>query len=345
MRFRGRIASVFFIALVVALVPVSRTPAEEATARLTRDRFDVIPPAERVQGARGAITVYQTACRAGPTKDSRRRIVDIAVQEWLVFGAQTIDATRVEDRLFPRGLVPDFLNPKLGSPRIARVFPRLGTLEYDPRLDTTIAGYWSATPEGARILAEQNRAWNGPGGSAIGWVEPWSAAFISWVMCEDGLGDEAQFRRSVAHRVYIDQAIAAHDGEAPEAAYAAYDIGEQPIEPGDLICRARGATHYRDLADRRADVGGPGATHCDVVVKIEERGGRVFVIGGNVLQSVSLTILPLIRERGRPPRTASETDIAGAQTYFAHLKLRADAIEPNAMDNSPAIRAPGRSRR
>jgi hypothetical protein len=336
---------VFFTALVVALVPVSTIRAEEAMARLPRERFDVIPPAERVQGARGAITVWQSACRVGPTKDSRRRIVDIAVQEWLVFGAQTIDATRVEDRLFPRGLVPDFLNPRLAAPRIARDFPRLGALEYDPRLDATIAGYWSATPAGARILAEQNRAWNGPGGSAVGWVEPWSAAFISWVMCEAGLGDEAQFRRSVAHRVYIDQAIAARDGEAPDAAYAAYDAGEQPIAPGDLICRSRGATHYRDLADRRRELDGPGATHCDVVVKIEERASRVFVIGGNVLQSVSLTILPLIREPGRAARPVAESDIQGAATYFAHLKLRAEAIEPNALDNSPPIRLLSTGRR
>jgi hypothetical protein len=313
--------------------------AEDTITRLPRETFDVIPPAERVQGPRGDMSVYQSACRIGPAKDSRRRIVDIAVQEWAVFGFQTVDASQVETRILPPGIVPDAINPELSAPRILRRSLRLGTLEDDPRLDTTIAGYWSATPEGPRMLAEQNRAWNALGGNAVNWVEPWSAAFISWVMCEAGLGDEAQFRRSVAHRRYIDQAIAARDGEAPESAFVAYDSGEMAIGPGDLICRSRAGLDYRGLADRRRDLGMAAATHCDIVVKMDERANRILVIGGNVFQSVSLTILPLEREAGRYPRPVDKSEIEGALTVFAHLKLRADPIEPNALDNSPAIRA------
>ena len=44
-----------------------------------------------------------------------------------------------------------------------------------------------ATPDGADILSRQNRQWR-DGEGEINWVEPWSAAFISWVMCEAGLG-------------------------------------------------------------------------------------------------------------------------------------------------------------
>src|ERR1044071_5184072 len=91
-----------------------------AAERLPRDIFDVIPPAERVQGERGAITVYQPACRIGVAKDSRRRIVDIAAQEWTIFGFQTVDATNAESRLLPPGLVPDRINPPLAAPRIVR---------------------------------------------------------------------------------------------------------------------------------------------------------------------------------------------------------------------------------
>jgi len=313
--------------------------AEREVARLPRDVFDVIPPAERVQGERGAMTVYQPACRIGEAKDSRRRIVDIVVQEWAVFGFQTVDATEVETRLLPRGLVPDRMNPSLPAPRILRQFPRLGTLEDNPRLDSTIAGYWSATPEGPRILGEQNRAWNAPGGRVANWVEPWSAAFMSWVMCEAGLGDMGQFRRSSAHRVYIDQAIAARDGNAADAAFLAYDAGEQRIDPGDLLCRSRDGTDYAELADRRREFGMNGATHCDVVVKMDTRAQRVLVIGGNVFQSVSLTILPLTRDRARFPHPVDKSIIDGAVTIFAHLKLKANAIEPDALDNSPAIRA------
>jgi hypothetical protein len=220
-----------------------------------------------------------------------------------------------------------------------RQYPRLGTLEYDKRLDATIAGYWSATPDGPRILAQQNRAWSGPGGDDVNWVQPWSAAFVSWVMCEAGLGDMEQFRRSIAHRVYIDQAIRARDGEAPMAAYVAYDAGEERMEPGDLLCNSRAGKAYQTLDDRRRDFGRYAPTHCDVVVKSDERANRVFVIGGNVDQSVSLTILPLRREGARFPRPVDETVIDGARTVFAHLKLKADPIEPKALDNSPAVKA------
>jgi hypothetical protein len=327
-------------ALLACLVAgASAVRAEDEVERLPRTQFDVIPPSERVMGARGQVAVYQPLCRVGPTVQARRRIVDIAVQEWAYFGFQTIDATAVETQLLPRGLVPDRINPKLERPRIVRQFPRLGELEYDDRLDLTIAGYWSATPDGARVIAQQNRAWSGPGGDDVNWVQPWSAAFVSWVMCEAGLGDMTQFARSIAHRVYIDQAIRARDGMAPDAAYVAYDAGEQPIEPGDLLCNSRGGTDYRNLEDRRMEIGRFAPAHCDIVVKLEEGRNRVLVIGGNVVQSVSLTILPLRREGAAYPRPVDESVIDGARTVFAHLKLRADAVEPNALDNSPTIKA------
>ncbi|MCH7660350.1 MAG: DUF2272 domain-containing protein [Euryarchaeota archaeon] len=203
----------------------------------------------------------------------------------------------------------------------------------------TIAGYWSATPDAARILNGQNRAWNGPGGDAVNWLQPWSAAFISWVMCEAGLGDANQFERDVSHRVYVDQAIRARDGGAPQAAFVAYDAGEVQIEPGDLLCNARGQAPYRNLADRREERGRFAPTHCDVVVKVDAIGQRILVIGGNVEQSVSLTILPAVQEDGQHLRPVDQTMIDGARTVFAHLKLRADPVEANVLDNSPTIQA------
>jgi hypothetical protein len=327
----------FLIAIVLASIAAASAHAQTTIERLPRETFDVIAPPERVQGERGNIRVYQAACRVGPTNWARRRIVDVAVQEWAYFGMQTVDATHVEKRTLPPGLVPDALNPELGQPRIVRQYPRLGTLEYDPRIDVTIAGYWSATPEGPRAIARQNAAWNGPGGSALYWIEPWSAAFISWVMCEAGLGDMTQFRRSAAHRDYIDQAIRARDGEAPEAAYAAYDAGEVAIAPGDLLCNSRAGFDYRSLADRRENPVNNALTHCDIVVKVE--ASRVLLIGGNVDQSVSLTILPLMKDDRPYAHPPGQSEIDGARTIFAHLSLRADPVEPSALDNSPTVKA------
>lgn len=329
-----------FVSLLVAFVGIADiAAAQDALPRLPRAAFDVIAPSERVQGPRGGMTVYQALCRNAPTSWARRRVVDVAVQEWAFFGMQTIDATRIEERILPPGLVPDAINPKLPAPRIEREFARLGMSESNDELDTTIAGYWSSTPDGPRILAQQNDAWSAPGGNSVGWVQPWSAAFISWVICEAGLGEMAQFQRSIAHRNYIDQAIRARDGMDADAAYVAYDAGEAPIEPGDLLCNARASAEYRMLADRRRDVGRFAPTHCDIVVKIDERAGRIFVIGGNVVQSVSLTILPLRRDGDNYAKPVDESIIDGARTVFAHLKLRADPVELNALDNSPTVRA------
>ena len=305
--------------------------------RLPPQIFDVTPPSARVRGVQGEMTITAQVCRTLPTVETRRRIVDVAVQEWGFFGFPIVDATNVEQRILPAGIIPDAVNPKYPAPRVENSYPRLGTYEDAERVAPTIAGYWAATPEGAPILAVQNRAWNGPGGADVTWQEPWSAAFISWVMCEGGLGTAAQFRRSIAHRVYIDQAIRARDGAASDAAYVGYDTGEAAISPGDLLCNGQ-RQNYRTIADRRRDIGEGARSHCDIVVKIDEAAKRIYVIGGNVHRSTSMTIIPGTREDGKQFRPLDGTMLDGVRTVFAHLKHRAPAIEANALDNTPTIK-------
>ena len=60
--------------------------------------------------------IVQSGCRVGPTEWARRRIVDVAVQEWGVFGFQTLDLRGVRERRLPDGVVPDALNPRLEAP-------------------------------------------------------------------------------------------------------------------------------------------------------------------------------------------------------------------------------------
>ncbi len=324
------------VAAILALTLAA--PVQAQTARLPRDVFDVIPPSERVAGGRGDMRVVQAACRVGPTEWARRRIVDVAVQEWAFFGFQTLDARPVEAGRLPDGIVPEALNPRRPGPRQARHMLRFGDGEARERVSASVAGYWSATPDGARVIADQNREWRRTDQS-IGWTQPWSAAFISWVMCEAGLGDMGQFQRDISHRVYIDQAIRARDGGAPQAAFVAHDAGEAVIEPGDLLCNARGSAGYRTLADRRRDTGEYAPLHCDVVVRVDEAAGLFHMIGGNVMNSVTLTILPGVRDGQGPLRPMAQDDLDGARTMFAHLKLRAPSIVPNALDVTPTIRA------
>lgn len=324
--------------LVLGVIAASLAAPATAEPRLRRDQFDVIAPHERVTGGRGEMRVTQPGCRVGPTAWARRRIVDVAVQEWAAFGFQTVDARPVEAGRLPDGIVPEAINPRRDRPRQARHMLRFGQWEDDPDTHADVAGYWSATPDGAEVIGDQNRRWNETG-APVDWVQPWSAAFVSWVMCEAGLGEISQFRRDISHRVYIDQAIRARDGEIEGAAYRAYDAGEQPIMPGDLLCNARGSADYRSLADRREEIGDFAPSHCDIVVRVDEAAGVLHLIGGNVSNSVTLTILPGTRDGGGPLRPLSDVDLAGVRTIFAHLRLQADPVEANALDNSPTIRA------
>jgi len=325
-------------ALALALGLIAGAAQAQSLPRLPREQFDVIAPSERVTGSRGDIEIVQRGCRVGPTHWARRRIVDIAAQEWGAFGFQTFDLRPVETRRLPDGVVADSVNPELAQPRSARHNLRFGSWENERRMDQTVAGYWSATRDGPSIVSRQNRQWR-DGDGDIMWVEPWSAAFISWVMCEAGLGDTGQFRRDIAHWRYVDQAIQARDGDAPHAAYVAHDIGEVPLHPGDLLCNPRGGRTYRTLADRRQDFGDQAPLHCDIVVRVDAQARTAAVIGGNVVNGVSLTIVPLTQDGEGPLRPIGPDDQAGARLFFAHLSLQADPVEPLALDNSPTIRA------
>ena len=198
----------------------------------------------------------------------------------------------------------------------------------------SIAGYWATTSDGSWILERQNRIWNGPWGSYADWRDPWSAAFVSWVMCEGGLAEMSQFHRHIAHHKYIDQAIEARESDVSKAAFIAYNVGEQPIEPGDLLCSARRSA-YRSIDERRHDLGVGIRSHCDIVIQVDSANNRVLGIGGNVRDSVSLKLLPATFDQSGSARSVGR----GSRTVFAHLKLRAESIEAEALENTPTIKA------
>ena len=287
--------------------------------RLPSDALDAEAPSARVNGEPGDMRVRRTSCRTAPMDEVRRRIVDLAVQEWAFFGFIVVDQTIVADS-------------GSGQPRRRR-WRRPDRAE-SARVAGSIAGYWSVTPQGGWIVGEQNDAWQGPRGVASRWRYPWSAAFVSWVMCEAGLGETSVFRRAVAHHAYIDQAIRARGGRAPDAAFAAYDVGEAPVVPGDLLCSARRPA-YRSIAERRRQMGVGARTHCDIVVKVEPSRGRILAVGGNVRGAVSLKLLPAAADGA----DGNLRPLPGRRRIFAHLKLRAPSIAADALDRTPTMRA------
>lgn len=296
--------------------------------RLPASQLPVQAPSERVSGMPGELRIKQSSCNSLPAEGLRRRIVNTAVQEWAFFGFGVQDQTVERER---------------GSWRPRRgVGPRLLTDDLNQRSDEdllplalSVGGYWSATPDGQWMLERQNETWQSEWGVRSDWRDFWSAAFISWVMCESGLGEPDQFERSIAHHDYIDQAIRARDGQAPNAAFVAYNPGEASLQVGDMLCRAS-RPDYANIEARRLQLDVGARTHCDIVVKLDESAGEILAIGGNVSDSVRLKRLPgAFSSNGYFEPLSS-----GNRRIFAHLKLRIDTpIETNALDNSPTMLA------
>lgn len=334
---------VLAISLLALLAGASNVNAQQAAMqRLSREVLDVLPPSERVRGAPGQMVMRPLACHSLPTSQTRRRIVDIAIQEWAFFGFSVVDQSDFDNDIPIEHLLARYRSLD-ASPASYRPLPRGGRFpalpaEETARVATSVTGYWAATPRGGAMIARQNEAWNGPWGMTGRWADPWSAAFISWVMCEGGLGEETQFRRAIAHWTYIDQAISARDGHSPEAAFVAYELGDERILPGDMLCSGR-RPDYRSVAQRRRQMGVGARTHCDIVVNVDEAEERIYTIGGNVRRAVSLKIFAATHNANGILRPSHPPANADMRPLFAHLKLRADPIELNALRNSPTLKA------
>lgn len=298
------------------------------------------PAGDRVAGGRGSLVVTDSTCNtAGVLPATRRRLVALATGEWAAWGFPTLDLT-VVDTLVPSGpdlqIIPSELNVPVQG-RIWSRLNRLGQMEDDRGAVSSVGGYWAVTPGGSGMVSQQNRVW-GASSNTAGWAQPWSAAFISWVACEAGLGSPAVFLRSDSHWNYIDQAIQARGGNG-YAAYQAYDIGEAQISPGDMLCFSNADTPYRSIAERRAQLGRGFASHCDLVVKLDAARERVYLIGGNVAQAVTMTIGRATRRApGGPLVPMDDRAQPGSRRWFAHLRLQAPPVQDDVMDQTTPIR-------
>lgn len=124
---------------------------------------------------------------------------------------------------------------------------------------------------------------------------PWSAAFISWVMTRAGMPG---FIRSPRHIDYIRAAY------SPTAAgtgpYRLADPATEKPAPGDLLCFLRNRSSTLSYSGLVAALGSGSAgnwkSHCEVVVGANVGGDRtLYLIGGNVANTVSMRMLGLDR--------------------------------------------------
>jgi len=149
---------------------------------------------------------------------------------------------------------------------------------------------------------------------------PWSAAFVSWVMARAPLHG---FGGSPRHLDYI--ARAWRDPEGSPYVYTDPFAGKPA--PGDLLCFLRANDHGVGAEGLRQALSGhgrmPTRSHCEIVVAANFGGDRtLYLIGGNVLNSVVMRKLPLDTSGRLLPgalgvATAGAEEMAGAGTATA----------------------------
>ena len=128
-----------------------------------------------------------------------------------------------------------------------------------------------------------------PGLGCRGFVidNPWSAAFVSWVMQRAGVPG---FVSSGGHYDYV-RAARSNPGGSP---YRFLEPTSTAAGVGDLLCYVRGSRVYGHQGLAAAIDGGTTglAMHCDIVVATNPGGdGKAYLIGGNVLQAVTMRVL------------------------------------------------------
>jgi len=186
-----------------------------------------------------------------PVHSRKYMIVKIANNEWLYFGQQKVVIGEDEESI-----------------------PHVGIWEDDDYSHSNrINQYWRAV--GVSRLSGKDCK------------EPWSAAFISWIMQEAGV-PEYLFTPGSAHHSYLNHLLAnAHN---PDAALIPHTIQEYKPKPGDLICANRSRSTPIKVIEELPDSLNA-KLHCDIVV--ETKGQTLQAIGGNVRNSVSKTFMNL----------------------------------------------------
>lgn len=156
---------------------------------------------------------------------------------------------------------------------------RNGVSERSEPLASRVGDYWGSCghPE-----------WNGRTSG-----RPWSGAFVSWVMKQSGVSN---FPAAGRHGQYL-AVLYDREHSGHSSAFLLHAPNEYSPKPGDLVCTGTSGASWRyaspAMAHRRID---NSASHCDVVTEV--RGGYIQAVGGNVKNSVTMSLYP-VDSRGR----------------------------------------------
>lgn len=186
-----------------------------------------------------------------PRLATRQAMLSLAEREWASFGRQNVIYTKTNESI-----------------------PHVGLWEDDDSSRSSRVNlYWRAVGK--------------PGLTGRHCQEPWSAAFMSWLM-QNAAVPEIQFPSASAHWVYLSKIIDRSD--SPGRWFVPRSIATYSPRPGDVICASKEISRASALAGQLQPWSLRNARmHCDLVVKTG--GGQLEAIGGNVRNSVSRSIL------------------------------------------------------
>lgn len=179
-----------------------------------------------------------------------------------------------------------------------------------------VAGYWrdsgqlvaaTGRPGAGECAYAATTSGGSPGCRAFIVDTPWSAAFVSWVMQRARLPG---FRGSPSHVSYVRSAYRDPQGSA----YRVADPRAVRPAAGDLLCYVRAPGRVFGFAGLAALLAGSDdglGMHCDVVAAVDpQRDRTAYLIGGNVLDGVTMRLLPLTaggQFQGLPQRALGDT--------------------------------------
>ncbi|MBB5392673.1 MULTISPECIES: DUF2272 domain-containing protein [unclassified Herbaspirillum] len=149
--------------------------------------------------------------------------------------------------------------------------PRLGLLEDEGEAVQRVAEYWYAV--GKNLTGADCQ-------------QAWSAAFISWLMVSSNVAPQ-DFTPSETHFNYL--SFLRQRESLPSPQFVLRPAASEPIAPGDLLCAPRGSNAAATLDEIQPGLAG----HCDMVVEVHANEGWAGVIGGNVFNSVSESLIPV----------------------------------------------------
>jgi hypothetical protein len=187
------------------------------------------------------------------------RVANTAWKEWTRFGRSTV---------VYGGQAGGYVN-------------RSGVGERSEPLASKIGDYWGTCG---------HPDWNGRTS------KPWSGAFVAWTMAHSGIS-ASEFPRDGRHGGYLATLYDRQQQKGSRAAFVLHAPNEYSPKAGDLVCTGSSGPTWRHAdsrtARRRID---SSAGHCDIVTDV--RGGFVQAIGGNVKNSVTMSLFP-VDSRGR----------------------------------------------